>query len=150
MHPLEGSRKGRKESVVSRVQFSHSVMSDSATPWTAAHQASCPSATPGACSDPCPSSWWCHQTISSSVSPFSFCVQSFPAPGSLPMSQFFASGDHSIGASASASVLPVNIQGWFPLGWTGLISFRNAYTWSRAPSFTSCVMWTRDSLPGLS
>ena len=82
----------------------------------------CPSLTPGACSNSCPSSWWCHPTISSSVVPFSSCPQSFPASGSFPMSQFFASCGQSIGVSASASVLPMNIQDWFPLGWTGWIS----------------------------
>ena len=82
----------------------------------------CLSPTPGACSNSCPSSWWCHQTISSSVVPFSSCLQSFSASGSFPMSQFFASGGQTIGVSASASVLPMNIQDWFPLGMTGLIS----------------------------
>ena len=66
----------------------------------------------------CPLSWWCHPTISSSVVPFSSCLQSFPAPGSFLMNQFFALGGQSIGISASASVLPMNIQDWFPLGWT--------------------------------
>ena len=80
---------------------------------------------PGACSNSCPSSWWCHPTISSSVNPFSSCLQSFPASGSLLMSQFFASGDQSVGASTSASVLPMNIQGWFPLELTGLISLQS-------------------------
>ena len=102
--------------------FSLSVMSDSATPWPAAHQASLSFTSPGACSNSCPLSWWCHPTISSSVVPFSPCLQSFPASESFPMSQFFASGGQSIGASASASVLPMTIQGWFPLGLTGLIS----------------------------
>ena len=78
--------------------------------------------TPGACSNWCPSSQWSHPTISSSVIPFSSCLQSFPASGSFPMNQFFASGDQSIGVSASASVLPMNIQDWFHLGLTGLIS----------------------------
>ena len=77
----------------------------------------CPSPTPGACSSSCPLSWWCHQTISSSVIPIFSHLQSFPASGSFPRSQFFASGDQSIGASASASVLPMNIQDWFPLDW---------------------------------
>ena len=84
----------------------------------------CPSSTPGACSNSCPSSQWCHPTISSSVVPFSSCLQSFPASGSFPVSQkawFFASGGQSIGASASASVLPMRFQVWFPLGLTGLI-----------------------------
>ena len=98
-------------------------MSDSATPWTAAPQLPCPLPTPGACSNSCPSSQWCHPTISSSAAPFSSCLQSLPASGSFQMSQVFASGGQSIGASASASVLPMNIQDWFPLGLTGLISF---------------------------
>ena len=85
---------------------------------------SCPSPTPGAYSNSYPSSWWCHPTISSSVVPFSFCLQSFPAPGSFPRSQFFASGGQGIEISASASVLPMNIQDWFPLGWTGWISLQ--------------------------
>ena len=84
----------------------------------------CPSPSPRVCSNSCPLSWSCHPTISSFVIPFSSCLQSFPASGSFPMSQLFASGDQSIGvsASASASVLPVNIQDLFPLGLTGLIS----------------------------
>ena len=82
----------------------------------------CPSPTPRACSDSCLSSRWCHPTISSSVVPFSSCLQSFPASRSFPMSQFFTSGGQSIGVSASASVLPVNIQDWFPLRLTGWIS----------------------------
>ena len=81
----------------------------------------CPSPTPGACSNSCPWSQWCHPIISFSVIPFS-CFQSFPASGSFPMSQFFSSGGQSVGASASASVLAMNIQGWFPLGLTGLKS----------------------------
>ena len=75
----------------------------------------CPSPTPGACSNSCPSSWWCHPTISISVIPFSSCLQSFPASGFFPMSQSFASSGQSIGASVSASVLLMDIQGWFPL-----------------------------------
>ena len=85
----------------------------------------CPSPTPGACSNSCPSSQWFHPTISSSVVPFSSHFQSFPASGSFPMSQFFASGGQSIGVSASASVLPKNIQDWFPLGWNGWISLQS-------------------------
>ena len=84
-----------------------------------------PSPTSRAYSNSCPSGWWCHPTISSSVIPFSSCLQSFLASGSFPMSQFFASGGQSIGASASASVLPMNIQGWPPLGWTGWISLQS-------------------------
>ena len=82
----------------------------------------CPSPTPRAYSHSCPSSRWCHRTISSSVIPFSSCLQSFPSSGSFPMSQFFTSGGQSTGAWALASVLPMNIQDWFPLGLTGLIS----------------------------
>ena len=85
----------------------------------------CPSPTPGVYSNSCPSSWRCHPTISFSVSPFSSCLQFFPASGSLPVSQFFASGGQSIGVSASASVLPMNIQDRFPLGWTGWISLQS-------------------------
>ena len=85
----------------------------------------CPSLSSRACSNSCPLSWWCHPTISSSVIPFSSCLQSFPASGSFPMSQFFASGDQSIGVSPSVSVLPMNIQDWFPLGWTGWISLQS-------------------------
>ena len=84
----------------------------------------CPSLSPWACSNSCPLNRRCHPTISSSVVPFSSCLQSFPASGSFPMSQFFTSGGQSIGASASASVLPMNIQDWSPLGWTGLISLQ--------------------------
>ena len=98
-------------------------MSDSLQPHGLQHaRLLCPSPTPGACSNSCPSSWWFHPAISSSVIPFSFCFQSFPASGSFPMRQFFTSGGQRIGASASASVLPMNIQNWFPLGWTGWIS----------------------------
>ena len=78
---------------------------------------------PGIFSNSCPWSWWCHSTISFSVAPFSSCPQSFPASGSFPVSWLFPSGDQSIGASASASILLMNIQNWFPLGFTGLISF---------------------------
>ena len=85
----------------------------------------CASTTPGAYSNSCPLSQWCHPTISSSVIPFSSSFQSFPASGSFLISQFFTSGDQSIGASASASVLLMNIQGWFPLGLTGLISLKS-------------------------
>ena len=104
-------------------QFSHSVMSDSLQPHGLQHtRFPCPSPTPRAYSNSCPSSWWCHPTISSSVIPFSSHLQSFPASGAFQMSQLFASDGQSIGVSASASVLPMNIQNWFPLGWTGWIS----------------------------
>ena len=85
----------------------------------------CPAPIPRAYSNSCPLSWWCHPTISSSVDLFSSCLQSFPASGSFPMSQFFASGGQSIGVSASASVLPMNIQGWSPFEWTGWISLQS-------------------------
>ena len=108
------------------VQFSHSVVSDSLWPHGLQHaRPPCLSPVPGACSNSCSSSQWCHPTISSSVIPFTSCLQSFPESGSFPMSQFFTSGDQSIGASASASVLPMKIQDWFPLGLTGLISLQS-------------------------
>ena len=83
----------------------------------------CPSPTPGVCSNSCPSSQWCHPTISSSIVPFSSCFQSFPASGSFQMSQFFTSGGQT--SSTSASVLLMNIQDWFPLGFTGLITLQS-------------------------
>ena len=96
-----------------------------ATPWTAARQASCPSPTPRVHSNKCPSSWWCHPTISSSVVPFSSCPKSFPASGSFQKSQLFTSGGQSIGVLASTSVLPMNTQDWCPLGWTDWISLQS-------------------------
>ena len=106
-----------------QVQFSYSVMSDSLWPHGLQHfRLPCSSQTPGTCSNSCPSSWWCHPTISSSVIPFSSRLQSFPVSGSFQMSQHFSSGGQSIGPSASASVIPMNIQDWFPLGITSLIS----------------------------
>ena len=89
-----------------------------ATPWTAAHQASLSFLSPRVCSDSCPLSRWCHPTVSSPIVPLSSCLQSVPASGSFPMSWLFASGGQRIGAPASASVLPMNIQGWFPLVWS--------------------------------
>ena len=107
----------------SSVQFSHSVMSNSLRPHGLQHtRLPCPSPTPEAYSNSCPLSQWCHPTISSSVIPFSSRLQSFPASGSFLVSQFFTSGGQIIRVSASASVLPMNIQDWFPLGWTGWIS----------------------------
>ena len=85
----------------------------------------CPSPTPGACSNSCPSTRWCHPAISSSVTPFPSCLQSFPASGYFPMSQLFPSGGQSIGTSASSSILPKNVQSWFPLRLTGLISLQS-------------------------
>ena len=109
----------------SSVQFSHSVLSDCLWPHGLQHaRPPCPSPTPRVYSNSCPLSWWCHPTISSSVIPFSR-LQSFPATGSFRMSQFFTSGGQSIGVSASASVLPVNIQDLFPSEWTGWISLQS-------------------------
>ena len=107
-------------------QSSHSVVSDSLQPHGLQHtRLPCPSPTPRACSNSCPLSLWCHPTISPSVIPFSSHLQSFPASGSLPMSQFFTSRGQSI--ETSASVLPMNIQGWYPLGLTGLISLQSKW-----------------------
>ena len=107
------------------VQFSHSVVCDSLWPHGLQHnRLPCPAPTPGVYSNSCPSSQWCHPTISSSVIHFS-CLQSCSASGSFPMSQFFASGGQSIRASTSASVLPMNIQEWFISGLTGLISLQS-------------------------
>ena len=107
------------------VQFSHSVMSNSATPWTPTHLTSLSITNSGACSNSCSWNRWHHPTISSSLIPISSCLQSFLASGSFPVSQFFASGGQSIRASASASVLPMNIQDWSPSGWTGWISLQS-------------------------
>ena len=101
-------------------QFSHSVRSDSLQPCGLQHtRPLCPSPTAGVYPNSCPLSQWYHPTISSSVIPFSFSLQSFPALGSFQMSQLFVSGNQSIGVSASASVLPMNIQDWSPIQWTG-------------------------------
>ena len=111
----------------------------------------CLSPTPRVCSNSCPLSQWCHPTIASSVVPFSSCLQSFPASGSFPVSQFFASGGPRIRASASASGLPMNIQDWFPLGWTGLISllskglsrvFSNTTVWKHQFFSTQPSLWS--------
>ena len=110
----------------SSLQFSRSVVSDSMQPYGLQHtRPPCPSLTPGVYSDSCPLSRWCHPTTSSSVIAFSSRLQSFPASGSFPMSQFFASGGQSIGVSDSSSVFPMNIWDWFPLGWTGWISLQS-------------------------
>ena len=105
------------------VQFSHSVLPDSL--WLQDTRLPCLSPTPRVCSNSCPLSRWFHPTISSSVIPFSSHLQSFPESGAFPVSQFFASGGQSIGVSASTSVLPMNIQDWFSLGWTGWISLQS-------------------------
>ena len=111
-------------SLYESVQFSYSVVSDSLRPHGLQHnRPPCPSPTAKACSNSCPWSQWRLPTISSSVVPLSSCLQSFPVSGSFPMSQYFTSGGQSIGASAS--VLPMNIQDWFPLEWTGWISLQS-------------------------
>ena len=108
------------------VLFSHSFMSNSLQPHRLQHtRFPYLSPSPGVCSNSSPLSQWCHPTISSSVVPFSSCLQSFPASGSFPMSQFFTSGGQSIGASASTSVLPTNTQDQSPIGWTGWISLQS-------------------------
>ena len=112
-----------KNLLVSSVQ-SLSCVQLFATPWTTAHQASLSITSSGVYSNLCPLSWWCHPAVSSCRVPFSR-LQSFPASGSFPVSQLFTSDDISFGVSASASVLLMNIQGWFPLGWTGWISLQS-------------------------
>ena len=108
------------------IQFSHSVMSNSLPLHGLQHsRPPCPSPTPRVYSNSCPLSRWCHPTILSSIIPFSSHLQSFPASGSFQISQFFASGGQNIGVSASTSILPMNIQDWFPLGWTGWISLQS-------------------------
>ena len=107
------------------VQFRRSIMSAFWAHGLQHTRPPCPSPTPRVYSNSCPLSRWCHPTISSSVVPFSSCLQSFPATGSSQMSQFFESGGQSIGVSASSSVLPMNIQDWYPLGWTGWISLQS-------------------------
>ena len=119
-----------KESLIilqfSSVQFTRSVVSNSLWPQGLQHaRPPCPSPTPRVYSNSSPWSQWCHPTISSSVVPFSSHPQSFLASASFQMSQFFTSGGQSIGVSASASVLPMNIQDWFSLGWTGWISLQS-------------------------
>ena len=119
--------------------FSHSVMSDCLQPHGLQHTSlPWPSLSPRICSDLCPLSRWCHPTVSSFVSPFSLCPQSFPVSGSFPMSWLFTSGGQSIGASALASVLPMNIQGWFPLVLTGLISLMSK---GLSRVFSSTTVW---------
>ena len=111
---------------VHSVPISGSVMSDSLQPHEPQHaRPSCPSTASRVYPNPCPLSRWCHPNISSSAVPFSSCLQSFPASGSSQMSRLFASGDQSIGVSASTSVLPINTQDWSPLGWTGWISLQS-------------------------
>ena len=119
----------------SSVQFSRSLMSNTLWPHGLQHvRPPCLSPTPGVYSYSCPSSWWCHPTISSSVIPFSSCIQSFSVSGSFPTSQFFTWGSQIIGVSASASVLPMNIQDLFPLGWTGWISLQSTDSQESSPT----------------
>ena len=123
------------------VQFSHSVVSNPLWPHELQHtRLPCPSQTPGVYSNTCPSSWWCHPAISSSVVPFSSCPQSLPASGSFPVSQLFTWGGQSTGVSASGSVLPVNTQDRSPSGWTGWISlviiFYPSICSNKQPNFT--------------
>ena len=113
------------KSILNKYQFSHSVMSDSLQPRGPQHtRLSCPLSTPGACSNSYPSSQWCHPTISSSVIPFSSCLQFFPASESFPVSQLFPWGAQSTGVSALTSFLPKKSQGWSPSEWTGWISLQ--------------------------
>ena len=122
------------------VLFTHSVMCNSATPWTTARQASLFFTISWSLLNSCLLSRWCHPTISASVTPFSSCLQSFPASGSFPVSPLFASGGQSFGASASASVLTMNIQGWLPLGLTSWISLQ--YKVLRCWNHTKSVIWS--------
>ena len=120
------SRKANYGGKDRSVQFSCSVVSDSLWPHELQHsRPPCPSPIPGAYPNSCPLIQWCHPTISSSVVPFSSCLQSFPDSGSFQMSQIFTSGSQSIGVSPSTSVLPINTQDWSPLGWTGWISLQS-------------------------
>ena len=135
--------------------FHCSVMSESLRPHELQRtRPPCPSPTPRVHPNPCPSSQWCHRTISSSVVPFS-CLQSFPASGSFLMSQLFASDGQSIRASLTASVLPMNFQGWFPLGWTGLISllskglsrvYSNTTVWKHQAFGAQLSLWSNSHI----
>ena len=127
MQTLQLQLKINKEHWIKKmVQFSLSVVSNSLRPHGLQHaRPPCPSPTSGVYSNSCPLSRWCHPAISSSVVPFSSCPQSFPASGSFQMSQFFTSGGQNISVSASASVLPMNIQDWLPLGWISWISLQS-------------------------
>ena len=144
---IEGRRRGRQRmrwldgtiDSVDMLLFSRSVVSYSLSPHGLQHaRLPCPSLSLGICSNSCPSSQWCHPTISSSVAPFSSCPQSFPRSGSFPTSRLFTSGGQSIGASASASVLPVNIQDWFPLGLIDLFSLQSK---GLSRVFSSTMVW---------
>ena len=130
--------------------FGHQVVSDSSRPHGLQHtRLPCPTLSARVCLSSCPLSQWCYPTISSSVALFSFCLQFFPASGSFPMSQLFASGGQSMGASASVSVLPVSIQGWFPWRLTGLVSLLSkvafvkhyATLWDKLYPFSHLIFW---------
>ena len=126
------------------VQLSHTVVSDSLWPHGQQHaRPPCPSPTPRACSNSCPWSQWCHPAISSSVIPFSSHLRSFLASGVFPRSQFFTSRSQSTGILASASVLPIYIQDWFPLGWTGWISlqFKGLKSLLQHHSSKASILW---------
>ena len=119
-------RKGEIYKYIILLLFSLSVTSGSLQPHGLQHsRLPCPLLSPGVFSNSCPLSWWCYITISSPAVPFAFCLQSFPASGSFLMSWLFPSGGQSIGASASASILPMNIQGWFPLRLIDLTSLQS-------------------------
>ena len=128
--------------LISGVHFSLSVVSSSLRPHGLRHtRPPCPSPTPEVYSNSCPLSRWCHPTMSSSVVPSSSHLQSFPASGSFQMSQFFASGSQNIGISASAPVLPMNIEDWFPLGLAGLISLLSK---GLTRVFSSTTVWKHE------
>ena len=132
-------RASLSDSSISSVQFSCSVRSDSLQPHGLQHASPpCPSPTAGDNSNSCPLSWWCHPIISSSVAPFSSCLQSFPASGSSQIRQLFTSGGQSIGASASTSLLPMDTQNWYPLGLVGSpYSPKDSQESSPTPEFKS-------------
>ena len=137
---LPKQRCQSQQYLLSSVQFSGSVVSDSLQPHESQHtRPPCPLPTPRVHSNSCPSSQWCHPAISSSVVPFSSCPQSLPASGSFPMIPLFTWGGQSIGVSASASVPPMNTQDWSLLGWTGWISLqpRDSQESSPTPQFKS-------------
>ena len=128
LHGIISENRGNSYStnLYNSVQFSRSVMYDSLQLYESQHaRPPCRSPTPGVYPNSCPSSWWCHPAISTSVIPFSSCPQSLPASGSFPKSQFFPRGGQSIGVSALPLILPMNTQDWSPLGWTGWISLQS-------------------------
>ena len=131
--------KGQDTEITFLLLFSLYIMANSLWPYgLQCARFPCSPLSPGICSNPCPSSRWCHPTIRSSVAPLSSCPHSFPASGSFPISHLLASSGQSMGPSASASVLPMNIQVWFPLEWTGLISFQSE---GLSRVFSSTTIW---------